>query len=549
MIGSYGNVLRHSTPDVVMHYRRLLAYTISMCALGAIVLGGMVYFMSWSSRQGSHEIKGTTPSSKAIIRVIVHDDNPYHVFEPGKRFSVEVTLQVLSGEPPDNLGCQWRDYTEKPLSDIIPLRPNQRNIVPSPDDVRVGYYGLYFLPEDVEFLPMREIGFAVLPEVKMMMSDPSSPFGVVHMDVEDPYLGATWIKTLTDLQFSSPFQWRREMDYRRRHGRIEIPLVIGGPWRCDNTRPISKGQLMSLRDYLVKLFSTDPNVPVWELGLEENLAWRRNKDEWAYYWQNLVAKLRVAREAKDMVNPNIKIAYQIAELDFEALEEFFRSGAADLVDILSLHPYKWPNFETPETWHDQFIQQVRKLMQKYGRELPIWYTEVGAPQNDAGVPQMYSDGHPVRGLTRREEVAYMIKIHVLALRAGVEKIIWYNYRDAGHNATDVEDHFGLRDYWGFPKPVYVAYANLINCLRGKRYKCTMMIDHVVQAHVFSGEDEDCFIVWTYPPVNITISLADLDISKSKIVQILNAVGTPLPVSDQIGITSEPIYVIVSKRKS
>ncbi len=238
--------------------------------------------------------------------------------------------------------------------------------------------------------------------------------------------------------------------------------------------------------------------------------------------------MRAAREAKEAVNSSIKIAYQIAELDFEALREFFESGVADVVDILSLHPYKWPDLETPEEWHGQFINKVRGLMEEYGRILPIWYTEVGAPRNDAGVPQMYSDGHPVRALTRREEVDYLVKVPVLALRAGVEKIIWHNHRGRGCNATDVEDRFGLRDFWGFPKPAHVAYAVIINCLHDKKYICTMKMAGIVQAHMFVGEDEECMVAWTYPPRNASIKLSELGISPSKIVKILNAAGVLLP---------------------
>ena len=169
------------------------------------------------------------------------------------------------------------------------------------------------------------------------------------------------------------------------------------------------------------------------------------------------------------------------------------------------------------------------------------------PQNDMGVPQMYSNGHPVKGLSRREAVDYLVKIHVLALRAGVEKIIWYNYRDKGDNATDVEDHFGLRDYWGFPKPVYVAYAVMVNVLEDKRYENTIEIGQTIHAYKFVGVDEDCIIVWAYPPANQTISfLDDLGIHPSRILKILNVVGKPLSIGEKLSISGDPIYILVRK---
>ena len=136
----------------------------------------------------------------------------------------------------------------------------------------VGYYGLVLLPGDAEFIPLREYGSAVLLAAKVRTPDPSSPLGLVHVDVEDPYLRATWIKTLTDPHFSSPSQWHEEMEYHRRYERIEIPLAIGGPWKCDNTKPISREDLERLREYLMTLFSANPSVPVWELGVRGELS-------------------------------------------------------------------------------------------------------------------------------------------------------------------------------------------------------------------------------------------------------------------------------------
>ena len=62
-------------------------------------------------------------------------------------------------------------------------------------------------------------------------------------------------------------------------------------------------------------------------------------------------------------------------------------------------------------------------------DLPMWFTEIGAPQNDAGVPQMRSGDNPVRGQGRDENAAYVVKTHVISLAKGIEKIFWYNYID------------------------------------------------------------------------------------------------------------------------
>jgi len=59
---------------------------------------------------------------------------------------------------------------------------------------------------------------------------------------------------------------------------------------------------------------------------------------------------------------------------------------------------------------------------------------------------------PVRDLSRQEMLAYLIKLRVMSHYQGVERVFWYNYKGRGPNRDNSEDHFGLIDCWGYPKP-------------------------------------------------------------------------------------------------
>jgi hypothetical protein len=136
----------------------------------------------------------------------------------------------------------------------------------------------------------------------------------------------------------------------------------------------------------------------------------------------------------------------------------------------SLHPYAWPDFPTPEEWLEEFLRATQRMMLANGFAMPIWFTEVGAPHHGTYPGGLF--GYPdrrtkVTGQTRYGAAIYMIKLHVMALHQGVQKIFWYNYIDRRPEREYAENHFGMRDYWDYPKPVYPAYFNLHSCLNGK----------------------------------------------------------------------------------
>jgi len=231
-------------------------------------------------------------------------------------------------------------------------------------------------------------------------------------------------------------------------------------------------------------------------------------------------------------------------------EDFLKSPAAAAFDILALHPYAWPDFPPPEKWMPDYVGKVRALMEQHRAAKPIWFTEIGAPHD--GNPGGFF-GYPSsqvfdRGLSRDEHAAYLLKCHLIAFRLGVEKVFWYNYQDGGSDPEYAEHHFGMVDYWGYPKPSYSAYYTMSRLLRGKTLQPPAAVAGNVQIFRFAGGQEDCIVAWTYPAAARTVPLATLGIAPADVTDVENLIGTPVAhQGDSVSLSGSPIYVLVRHR--
>lgn len=490
-------------------------------------------------------------ASCSPAEIEIGDSAPYYVHPPRKHFTVDVEVSHSGAAA---VTYHWQDFRGQPLGEPSLVVPGRKTSIRSPS-TETGYYGLVFRSRDARVvLPQREpgeereFGFAVLPprSVSDRSLDPASPFGVVHADIRDPYLPA-WVKTTT-WNSTDARKWKKKMRERREAGLLELPIIAGKEWKTEDGDSIDGDRLGELGTRVRSYFEADPLVQYWELGIEENL---RKNFRTRYYWQNLAVKVRVVREAARAVNPDVKLIYQIAERRHRDIKAFLRSDAAKLFDILSLHPYAWPDFPSPETWIEEFITWVRIQMAESGIDMPIWFTEVGAPHH-GNHPDLFfgypKKGARVTGQSRLGAAVYMTKLHVMALHLGVEKLFWYNYKDRDPEREYAENHFGLRDYWGFPKPVYVAYFTLRKHLNGKTPAVARTPREGVRAYRFRGEPHDVVVLWTHPAATVELPLHELQagLTKEGVEKAVDTVGTPLSLDgSSLTVGPEPVYVMLA----
>lgn len=481
------------------------------------------------------------------VQIEVLDTTSFHIFPPSEPFSFDILATSTSDLSRANLHYQWRDFRGQPMGPPISFSAGARITVSSPSDApAVGYYGLAFLSDDpgVTFNEAsgsrKEIGFVVLPPraTEDRLAPEDSPFGVVHANLSDPNISG-WVKTLTWNTIGSE-RWQSEMVRRRTTGLQELPIIVGDGWTSEDSVVVSERFLATLKDKVRLYFEADAATDHWELGLEENLNQRFSQP---VYFANLKAKAAAARDVAEEVNSNVRFVYQIAARNSVDAEKFFASEAASEFDILAPHPYAWPDFPTPDEWLAKFIAELRIAMQRHNVDFPLWFTEIGAPQNDAHVLQMFSGGNAVRAQSRDETAAYVVKAHVIALANGIEKIFWYNYADRDASTTDVEDHFGLVDHWGFPKPSYAAYVAMSRCLEGKSFQEKRELPGNVRVYRFRNSDQQCLVAWTHPALAWTLSLSNLDATlDEKNVTVTNTVGTPLSGSAVYVVDRFPIFI-------
>ena len=490
-------------------------------------------------------------SNGPSVDVEIRDTTPYHVFQSGKPFSFDILMTIISGESPEGLGYQWRDFRGNPLGPVLSIAGGVLTTVSSPSATpQPGYYGLTFVADDSSVTfnassgSRKEIGFVVLPDQSITDRKfaPESPFGITHADLDDPYI-STWVKTLTWNTTASKW-WNGEMARRRDAGLQELPIVSGDGWVSDDSVAVPADFLAALEDKFRAYISADRAIEHWELGREENLS---SRFEQRAYFANLESKAKVIRRASTDATPNLRLLYQIGGRSLGDAKAFFASAAVDDFDIFAPHPYAWPDFPTPEMWLESYIAKQRDAMRQHGVDFPIWFTEIGAPQNDAGVSRMLSGSKRVRGQSRDENAAFLIKTHVISLAMGIQKIFWYNYVDRGPSTTDVEDHFGLFDFWEFPKPSYAAYVNMVNCIGGKSFEDRRNLSGDIHVYEFSDGDRRCIVVWTYPEATKTVSLASILAApnENNVTRVMNTVGTPLKFSTDVVIDGFPIFLTAS----
>ncbi len=495
-------------------------------------------------------LSGISLADNVPVSITLEDSAKWHVHLPHQKFAVNLKADFgASGA----LQYHWTNYAGTPLSSPVPLTGGRLERIESPMDT-VGYYGLVLSsPDQRTTLPNRqthenlEFGFAILPEPATARASLAARFGIVHGDKADPYM-PVWLKTLT-WETAGHQLWGWEIQQRLSLGKLELPNLSQEFWVTDDSRPITSSELEALKQRAKLYFAASEIQPYWETGVEENLQPRYRA---RYYWQNLASKAQSLKAAAQEVNRSVKLVYQVANLTPQQVDEFLGSDAAKAYDVLALHPYAWPDFNTPEMWLEDFMATVRRSAEQHAWNKPLWFTEVGAPHfgnvtgGFFGYPQSAT---PTGGLTRTEAAIYVCKMNVMAAQLGVDKQFWYNYRDAGSERDYAESHFGLRDYWGYLKPAYVAYAHLTGLLEQKAPVGARQLPNNVRLYEFRGVNADVIVAWTYPPRTVRVSLDAIrtGLTPADIIQVTDVAGTPQaqPIGSSLFLRTQPHYLVVN----
>jgi hypothetical protein len=201
---------------------------------------------------------------------------------------------------------------------------------------------------------------------------------------------------------------------------------------------------------------------VWELWNEPDVLWYPYPaGAKAPRTEEYVDLAKVALPAVRKADPGaLIIAPAVNRMKFEYLEACFKLGLLDLLDGVSVHPYRGGGPESVAA----DIERLRALMAKYrpeGKPLPVisgeWGWTVLPKAGYASVSSPEQQGH------------YLARQFLVNLSLGIPVSIWYDWRDDGTDPKNGEHNFGTVTHDRQPKPAYRALQKLTEALGGMRF--------------------------------------------------------------------------------
>jgi hypothetical protein len=196
---------------------------------------------------------------------------------------------------------------------------------------------------------------------------------------------------------------------------------------------------------------------VWEIWNEPDLPrfWqpKPNPDDYMALTKVAISAMRQSDPNATIVAPaltGLEPKYQEA---WNFLERCFVLGLLELVDALSVHPYR---VGPPESAPYDF-QRLRSLIARY------------VPQGKANTPIISSEwGYSLTWVSREQQAAYFVRLFLINLLNDIPLSIWYDWQDDGPDPRQQEQNFGIITWNGQPKEAYFAAQTLTSELAGFR---------------------------------------------------------------------------------
>lgn len=147
---------------------------------------------------------------------------------------------------------------------------------------------------------------------------------------------------------------------------------------------------------------------------------------------------------------------------FGFADHLIESGALDLVDGLSIHPYAHCSANdgnTPEAWVRWMREYEQQIRSKAGRDVPLYLTEMAWPSHQGPC-----------GKSEVTQALYMARIFFLARTIpNFKGMWWYDLYNDGPNRYDQEHNFGILNEDLSPKPAYPMMQAIAPVVRDFTY--------------------------------------------------------------------------------
>lgn len=316
-------------------------------------------------------------------------------------------------------------------------------------------------------------------------------------------------------------------DLRGNHKRLLFIISYGNPLYDNGLAPYTdEGRAAYARfcEALATHFS-GKNI-IWELWNEPNSDkfWppKSNVANYVAWCKVVVPVIRKADPGACIIGP------AVSDLDIPFLEEAFERGLLDLVDGISVHPYRNPK-RGPETTYDEY-ENVKVLIDLYkpaGKNIPIISGEWGY--------SMFFVSPDVQG-------KYLARQWLSNMASAIPISIWYDWHDDGQDPKNAEFNFGTVAFNYEPKPAYSAMKNLISQLRGFHFVERLdNPDDRDYSLLFSDGKQFKMALWT--------TGASHEIKPEEWIPVkgVNYLGTPVQPKDNIILLNDaPVYFTVGE---
>jgi hypothetical protein len=473
------------------------------------------------------------------IQVFVPSDRSLLVYEPGE--AVKLAVQADAPELTARLVDPFGSTLQETRTSLKPGEPTPLSVTPkSPGayDLQLRVAG----QEDKATAPWADFRFAVLPPLQPTPED--GAFAVCT------HFGQRWPLSVMPLIARAGIRvYRDEISWGACEPERGAPAI---PDWC--RQYIEEGAKQNLEPLIIADYSNRnyddggfPTSPEARAGfaryagllareLQPHLKYIEVWNEWcggcgmgkpgpaAEY----APLYREAAQAIRAANPNATVIGIGGEWDGKPFPQMMADGAGAAMDAFSIHPYHYPSLAGP--WLRDHLQTASaQAAESAGKPVPLWITEIGWPtEMDA------------RGSSFLHQARCLVRMMVVALTSGAKLIVWYDFKDDGLDLVYNENNFGIvhhQDYLLAPKPAYVAYAHLIERLRGRKLADQQATPEGLWQTTYSGEGGSLTILFAaaegqHIPFRLPLGARAEDMF-----------GQPVTAAGQIDVTWDPVFVL------
>lgn len=513
-------------------------------AKGELRLAELGVYRDRPERLRPHGLKVLLPAARSLL-----------VYEPGQ--AVELAVQADPGDrtlPPLPVTLQAR--LVDPFGRTAPLAEGAAELTlrltgPDPTPLRfvAATPGAYDLElrlagrgADLD-APWADVRLAVLPPPPP--PGPASPFGV------STHFGQSWsAETVLPAVARAGITFYRDEMYwggvEPQQGQLAIPdrfrdyvargkalglqpLIIADytnkAWEPDGNFPLTAQSRAAYARYARFLVQQLPDVRYVEIWNEWcggcGMGGRRGTA--ADYAPLFVESARAVREA----SPQATVVGIGGEGDGREFAAMMSGGAGAAMDAFSIHPYMYPGLPG-QVFRNHLQKAAADAQAAAGKPVPLWITEIGWPTNTSG-----------NGSSFLHQARCLVRMMVIALSSGTEKVVWYDFLDDGDTLAYNEHNFGLVHnpaYSLAPKPAYVAYAHLIGLLSGRKLQRQELTPEGLWRTVYEGGGARVTVLWAAEQgQQLVVPLAVGERAE-------DLFGRPLADTAQVTVTWDPVFV-------